>query len=187
MTLQAKWQDISYLKNGNTRQSEAYKALSDLNIMSLLKEYNPILTGTIPIGIDIPSSDLDIICEVANLEYFKLLVNKYWSSFPSFTETLNKDTYIASFIHKDFEIEIFAQNIPSLQQNAYRHMIIEHRIINLANPKFKEEVIRLKMNGYKTEPAFGKLLNLQNPFEDLLQIHGYSDEELTAFIRQNGY
>lgn len=182
-----KWQDIGYLKNGNIRQAGAYRVLTDLNIMPLLKEYSPILTGTIPIGIDIPSSDLDIICEVSNFDNFKLLINKHWGGFPFFIEVLNKNTYIASFKYNGFEIEIFAQDIPSLQQNAYRHLVIEHRILNLADLRFKEEIIQLKLNGYKTEPAFGKLLNLQTPFEELLQIYECSDEELTAIIWQNGY
>jgi len=181
------WQDITYLKYGNPRQIQAHNVLTDLNIMSILEKYNPILTGTIPIGIDIPSSDLDIICQVSDFENFRSLVNAYWSNLTSFTNALTQDAYVASFKHHGFEIEIFAQNIPTLQQNAYRHMIVEYRILNLANLKFKDEIIKLKLSGYKTEPAFGKLLNLYNPFEELLKLEKYNDEELISLIHQNGY
>jgi len=37
--------------------------LHKLEIFDYLKNYTPILTGTIPIEIDLPDSDLDIICE----------------------------------------------------------------------------------------------------------------------------
>jgi len=37
--------------------------LHKLEIFDYLKNYTPILTGTISIEIDLPDSDLDIICE----------------------------------------------------------------------------------------------------------------------------
>ena len=60
------FKDIGYLKNGNLRQQNAFDVLSELDIFEKLKEYNPILPGTIPIEIDLPKSDLDIICECKN-------------------------------------------------------------------------------------------------------------------------
>lgn len=48
----------------------------------------------------------------------------------------------------------------------------------IANTKFcrkkekslKIKIIDLKKKGIKTEPAFGKLLDLENPYEDLLKV-----------------
>lgn len=54
---------IEYLKTGNTRQKKAYTLLKELKIIEYLESYDPVITGTIPIGIDLPESDLDIICE----------------------------------------------------------------------------------------------------------------------------
>ncbi|RYG19529.1 MAG: DUF4269 domain-containing protein, partial [Chitinophagaceae bacterium] len=53
---------IDYLKDGNERQKSAYNTLVDYQIIEILADYNPILTGTIPINIDIDTSDLDIVC-----------------------------------------------------------------------------------------------------------------------------
>lgn len=53
--------DISYLKTGTERQRKAYQVLTERAILENLAQYNPILTGTIPINIDIENSDLDII------------------------------------------------------------------------------------------------------------------------------
>src|SRR5689334_10748050 len=62
------WYDISYLLKGNERQKAAYHALKKLRIFEDLAEYSPVLVGTIPIGIDIESSDLDILLEARDLQ-----------------------------------------------------------------------------------------------------------------------
>lgn len=72
------WKDISYLKEGNNTQRKSYEILKRINIFEVLKDYNPILVGTIPIQINIESSDLDIVCEVENFVTFKeVLVNEF--------------------------------------------------------------------------------------------------------------
>ncbi|CEI71844.1 Domain of unknown function (DUF4269) [Romboutsia hominis] len=72
------WKDISYLKEGNNTQRKSYEILKRINIFEVLKDYNPILIGTIPIQINIESSDLDIVCEVENFVTFKeVLVNEF--------------------------------------------------------------------------------------------------------------
>lgn len=68
-----------------------------------------------------------------------------------------------------FPIEIFGQNKPTTQQNAYLHMVAEYKILQEKGEKFKQKIIELKKQGIKTEPAFGMLLGLENPYEDLLK------------------
>ncbi len=49
-------------------------------------------------------------------------------------------------------------------------MIIEHKILSSKGDEFRAEIIRLKQDGLKTEPAFAKMLGLQgNPYEELLK------------------
>lgn len=77
----------------------------------------------------------------------------------------------ANFFIDDFEIEIFGQNIPTKQQNAYLHMLIEHKILQEKGEDFRMQIIELKKQGHKTEPAFTRLLNLQgDPYEALLRM-----------------
>lgn len=52
------------LQTGTHSQQLAYRLLTELDLMNALKHYSPVLCGTIPLGIDIPSSDLDVICDV---------------------------------------------------------------------------------------------------------------------------
>lgn len=79
------------------------------------------------------------------------------------------ETIIANFYIDGFEVEIFGQDILVSKQYGYRHMIIEHAILQLEGDDFRKEIIRLKEQGYKTEPAFAKLLGLEgDPYLALL-------------------
>ncbi len=69
----------------------------------------------------------------------------------------------------DFEIEIFGQSIPTKQQFAYRHLIVEHHLLNKHGEEFRQQIIELKRQGHKTEPAFALALGLTgDPYTELL-------------------
>lgn len=166
--------NINYLKAGNPKQILAFEVLTQNKILSNLVEFDPILVGTIPINIDIGNSDLDIICYWKNkadfIEKLKTLFGKE-SDF-QIRETLinNQETVIANFKISSFEIEIFGQNIPTKNQNGYKHMLIEYEILKAKDENFRLEIIKLKQNGYKTEPAFAYLLGLNgDPYSQLLE------------------
>lgn len=167
--------NIEYLKEGTVRQRKAYAELRNLSIFQHLKCYKPLLTGTIPIGIDVPESDLDIICQCSNHTEFSKTVNTLYSSKKNYNiykgKSHSKDFTIATFDSGDFRIEIFGQDCPTQNQNAYRHMLIEHKILSAMDNKFKTQIIELKKGGLKTEPAFAKLLGLKgDPYEQLLRL-----------------
>jgi hypothetical protein len=166
--------NIEYLKKGNKRQRQAYIELTKLSIFEDLQAYSPLLTGTIPIGIDLPESDLDIICECSNHKEFAKTLTSLYSDKDKFeikTNTWNNlFSTIATFRAGEFEIEVFGQDYPTKEQNAFRHMLIEHKILILKDDKFRKEIIRLKKEGLKTEPAFAKLLGLVgDPYAELLK------------------
>lgn len=166
---------IDYLKSGNERQKRAYEVLAKHQIFEKLKEYSPILAGTIPIEIDIEGSDLDIIFEVDLRFEEDFLDDLMFSRFiPHDVDVehciINGEKCITlNFMLEEFPIEIFAQNKPTIEQNAYLHMIAEYKILQEKGEKFKQKIIELKKEGIKTEPAFGILLGLENPYEDLLK------------------
>ncbi|RZJ51813.1 MAG: DUF4269 domain-containing protein [Flavobacterium sp.] len=166
--------NIEYLKTGNQKQIRAFEVLTKNNILSNIAEFDPFLAGTIPINIDIENSDLDIICYWKNKNHFEEKLKTVFGKENGFTIRKTKideqESIIANFKIDDFEIEIFGQNIPVKNQNAYKHMIIEYNILQLKGEKFRQEIIKLKQNGYKTEPAFGILLGLKDdPYQELLQ------------------
>ncbi|SDI87890.1 protein of unknown function [Chryseobacterium taeanense] len=163
---------IDYLKSGNEKQKKAYEVLTKYQVFDRLKSYSPILAGTIPIEIDIEESDLDIICEVKDEDEFEKLLSNFFPETEIKTERISikgEDSIVFNFKLDEFPIEIFGQNIPTIEQNAYRHMMAEYKILQEKEEDFKQKIIELKKKGIKTEPAFGMLLKLENPYEDLLK------------------
>ncbi len=169
------FRNIEYLKFGNERQKLAFSEIKKHKILEKLEKYNPLLTGTIPLGIDLPESDLDIICECQNHSEFRAYLLEHFGNKKDFkvysTKQNGIDSTIAEFKTDNFLIEVFGQNNPIERQNAYRHMIIENRILKEKGSKFKQRVKELKSKGIKTEPAFARLLGLQgNPYAELLKL-----------------
>ena len=176
--------NVDYLKFGNKKQQNVFKLLNRIHIFDIIEKYNPILVGTIPIGIDIDSSDLDIICEVYDLDEFEILMKDKFSNFNKFKiNKVNNEILTVNFLVDDFEIEVYAQNIKSTEQNGYRHMIIENRILSLGGDLVRQKIIELKKSGLKTEPAFAKLLNLEgNPYDELLKLEKLNDVEIRSLL-----
>ncbi|MDR2011154.1 MAG: DUF4269 domain-containing protein [Bacteroidales bacterium] len=166
--------DISYLERGNNRQKIAYHIIKRNFIFEKLRKYDPVLVGTIPINIDIFNSDLDILCCWNNKQEFIIDITRYFENEDNFkiytTKIRNEDTVIASFSLDESDIEIFGQKVPVEQQFGYRHMIVEYNLIKEKGEEFRKEIVRLKKVGYKTEPAFAKLLDLEgDPYIELLK------------------
>ncbi len=67
--------DSSYLKNGTLRQQQAYTVLHQHRIFEKLYAFDPVLAGTIPININIATSDLDILCHFKNKELYMAEIN----------------------------------------------------------------------------------------------------------------
>lgn len=177
------WKTASYLESGNELQRKAYDIISRFSILEDLSLYQPVVTGTIPIGVDVPGSDLDIICKAENLKELQIKIRSLYGMFEDFADHIYKDRYVACFNIDGLEIEIFGQDIPTEQQYAYRHMLIEDRILSQRDELFRNEIIRLKSSGMKTEPAFALLLGLKNnPYEALLELEGLTDDELKLFF-----
>ena len=186
------WHDITYLKLGNERQKNAYSVLNKLKIFKILREYNPTLVGTIPLEIDISESDLDIICEVYDLEEFEELVIKSFDRYDNFyikRQTVKGlPTSLSYFGYSNFLIEIFVQPKPVIEQYGYRHMIVEKKLLEISGESARKQIIKLKKLGLKTEPAFAKYFNLKgDPFDELLKLSRLNKEELILFLKKKNY
>jgi hypothetical protein len=168
--------NIEYLKSGNEIQLNAYNLIIKSKIFDILSEFNPVLVGTIPININIESSDLDIICYWSNKDKFRQTLEQQFSAYQNFClrETIKQErpTIICSFKTDDFPIEIFGQNIPIHEQNGYKHMIAEYFILKEKGDIFRHQIIDLKKQGVKTEPAFAQLLGINdNAYQALLEYY----------------
>ncbi|HZY81920.1 MAG TPA: DUF4269 domain-containing protein [Cyclobacteriaceae bacterium] len=156
--------DISYLANGTAIQKKGYAAIKSSGTMMILKRFDPVVVGTLPLDLFTSNSDIDIICFCKNAE-----------DLPDFgfrAKLLNGvESYIANFRHDGFDFEIVAQPVPVREQVAYRHMLAEWKILSEKGPEFKEGILALKQSGVKTEPAFAQLLGLKgDPYIELLRL-----------------
>ena len=173
--LMKQFDSIEHLKTGNDKQRKIFELITKYRVFEILKEFDPILAGTIPIEVDTDKSDLDIICYWKDKYLFSQTLKSNFSSFDGYQqkEKEKRDhlTIMACFSIEGFEFEIFGQNRPTKTQEANRHMIIEHKLLLKHGEQFRHQVIELKKQGVKTEPAFAQLLGLEtdNPFDKLLE------------------
>ncbi|MDR0668080.1 MAG: DUF4269 domain-containing protein [Prevotellaceae bacterium] len=166
---------IAYLQTGNARQQAVYRLLRKHRLFDRLAAFGPVLAGTIPIGIDVAGSDLDVLCCVPRPRTFKALLRDAFASRPGFEMAAATATdgaaIVCRFTLDGWPVELFGQNCPATQQRAYRHMLIEHRILQEKGDAFRQQIIALKRRGLKTEPAFAALLGIAgDPYVELLKM-----------------
>ncbi len=169
------------------RFEQAETLLNAIGVYSNLSEFDPTFVGTLPIDIDIVGSDVDVICDVPNpLQFVRLLQDCYGDQ-PGFTISSpdrSKGYVLCRFDCMDFEIEVFGQDKPVKEQNAYRHMEAERKLLVIGGETAREEIRRLKRCGMKTEPAFADYFKLSgDPYERLLD---FTDMPLTEILSQIG-
>ncbi|MNC08340.1 hypothetical protein D3C75_559210 [compost metagenome] len=178
-----------YLASGNVRQQEVCRVLGELRVMEVLEKYHPVLVGTIPIDVDIPESDLDVICQVEEAErgVFEVLLKEAFGGLDGFeyaarvADGLHRQ--VARFRYEGWAVEVFGQPLAVEEQNGYRHMVVEHRLLKLLGDGGKEAIRKLKLKGMKTEPAFAELLQLEgDPYAALLALYNWPPEQLEELV-----
>ena len=181
------WRDISYLDLGMPRQRGAYANLVELGILKVLAEFDAVLVSTVNTGIDRESSDLDVICEVGNMELFEALLVSLYGKKPGFKlsrSDRDPPALVASFHHHDWEYEVFGQAVPVERQNAYRHLVQTDRVISLGGETWRDAIRTLKRGGMKTEPAVAYCLQLKGePYQAVLGLEQLSDDEMRDLLR----
>ncbi|MCC3156222.1 DUF4269 domain-containing protein [Hymenobacter sp. 15J16-1T3B] len=183
------WHTIDYLQTGTPRQQAAYAALQQLGILGTLAAYGPVLAGTLPLAVDVAGSDLDLICQAsaAQLPGFGELLRSQYGALPGFelhhTRWQEQPTVVCRFHAAGFDWEVFAQPLPARQQQALRHLHVEHAVLQAGGEAWRRAVQQLKQQGLKTEPAFAQLLGLSgDPYAALLALEAWPAEMLRAYV-----
>jgi hypothetical protein len=105
------------MKKGTDRQQKAYAVIMELDILNDMNTYHPVLCGTLPIGIDITGSDLDIIMEVQELAPFEELIQTLYNKKDGFTikrKTINgKEVVMANFTFSGFVLSLSCLDKPN--------------------------------------------------------------------------
>jgi hypothetical protein len=182
---------IDYLKDGSPRQQRAYTVLSELGLMEKISQWTGgeiemglhlTLAGSVPIDVALAESDLDIIICAPDLKAMGEIFRRELGSFEAFRQergiVLGVATLMTHFEFGGEVFEIFTQNVPIPRQNAVIHLLVEERLLLLGGDGFREKVMELRRSGLKTEPAFGEVLGLEEPYRDLLDLEDLTDAEL---------
>lgn len=184
-------QDFEHdFEHGTERHREASLCLKRSGLMTLLSDFDPIWAGTIPIDIDIEDSDIDVICEVHDIDAFLHILEGHVSDFEDYrcqrAIAQGHESCVVSFTFEGFLFEVFAQPLPTRSQNAYRHMLAEHRLLERYGEGLRSIVRALERAGLKTEPAFAKALGLDgDPYLILLELGDLDDDALESFCAEH--
>jgi hypothetical protein len=156
--------EVESLARGNERQKLAYETLKQLDLFSRLERFAPLLVGAIPLGVELETSSLEIVCSAENLEEFGHFITASLSVLADFyiEHKLVRDrpAVLVSFKADTFAIRILAQEISSFTQNSVVQMLLEARLLAFAPKEVREEIRTLKRQGLSTEDAFVRCFDL---------------------------
>lgn len=157
---------VDKLKGASDRGAMAADIVERIGLLEALGEFDPVIVGTLPIAIDIPDSDIDVLCHVCDLTAFNNFAKDRFGGFEGFRSHARAATkhvpmaLVVQFYCDGLPLEIFATDRPSRQQYGFIHMLVEARILALMGDIFADQIRKLKCDGLKTEPAFAQLLEL---------------------------
>ncbi|MGF7151681.1 hypothetical protein FHS96_005349 [Sphingomonas zeicaulis] len=160
-------------------------------LLDLLAPFDPQVAGTPPLGLDLPGSDIDLLCHAPDAEAFAALIWNALGNRQSFRmhQWLGGGRpVIAGFTAHGWPFEIFAAAEPVVDQAGWRHFLVERRLLALGGTRLREAVMSLRRQGLKTEPAFARALGIEgNPYEALLGLQTGEDAGLVEALRNAGF
>lgn len=148
-------------------------------LLHVLAQFRPLIAGTFPLGIQVESSDLDVLCEVHDFARFTAVATGAFGHLDDFE--VHEPTI--NFTWHGTHVELFGQPLSVFEQHAFRHMVVEGRLLRLGGDALRERVMALKRAGVKTEPAFAEVLRLAgDPYDALLALESASDDRLRELL-----
>jgi hypothetical protein len=167
------------------------EALAGSGLLVLLARFDPRVAGTLPLGVSLPGSDIDVLCyapqpdDVADClwesrERLPGLALRRWIT--------AERPLVASFEIRGWPAEVFASPVEVERQAGWRHFVVERRLLELAGDTLRHRVLALRRAGIRTEPAFAAALGLQgDPYAALDRLSEASDGELRGLLADAGF
>jgi hypothetical protein len=167
------------------------RALAECDVLGRLAPFDPRVAGTPPLGLDLPDSDIDVLCFAPDARAFTDAVWHNFSNAPAFTvKQLMREPMpvVASFDVAGWRIEIYGEAAPVDQQRGWRHFAVERRLLALGGEHLAVAVLAQRRQGMKTEPAFAAVLGLRgDPYLALLDLGEQDDKTLVSALRAGGF
>jgi predicted metalloenzyme YecM len=154
---------------------DLHQWLESTNLMAKMAAWRPLFSGSIPLEIDLPGSDLDILLEATDLERDSVAIKKALGRSIDLTwkpavSSHGGRALIARIKNAPRTIELFLSETPVLRQNSHRHLLSEYLYLLAKGESLRTEVRKLKQSGLRTEPAFAAALDITgDPYQELLK------------------
>lgn len=168
---------------GSVTESLTYEqAIDALRILDVLAEFDARIAGTLPIGLAVSGSDIDVICHAGDPQRFAETIWLHFRDLDSFClyQWMSSDRpVVARFRYAAWPFEIFGGSRPVDEQEGWRHFAIEQRLLDMDDGRLKRAVMALRARGQKTEPAFAVALGIEgDPYRALLDLETEHDASL---------
>ena len=167
------------------------EALAESRVLTLLAPFDPRVAGTPPLGLDLPDSDIDVLCFAPDAHTFTDAVWHNFCNEPGFTakqQVRAPRPVVASFEAAGWRIELYGPAIPVEQQRGWCHFAVERRLLALGGEDLRTAVVVRRLKGMKTEPAFAAVLKLSgDPYLALLVLGEQNDKTLVSVLRAGGF
>lgn len=166
--------DTDHLRDGNPRQRSAALTLDALGLDTITGVQEWALAGTVPLDVDLPESDLDILICAPEPGVVRDALTARFAHKPDFAEWPHgkeAGAWCVSFRSEVYLVEFFIHTTAIREQRAFRHLVVEYILLQRHGSVFQEEIRSLKASGLKTEPAFAEALGLDgDPYLALLDL-----------------
>ncbi len=181
------WPDAKQRPGGHIAWQHA---LAECGLMERLASFDPRIAGTLPLGVSIATSDIDILCHAPEPNAVGAVLWR-WAE-PHRTLSIRRWTFgarplIATFKVAGWPVEVFASPVPVDEQEGWRHFIAEQRLLGIGGAALRKRVVALRQSGSKTEPAFAQALGLSgDPYAALYALADATDTTLQAVVMAAG-
>ena len=168
-----------------------HQALLESGVLERLTDFDPRVAGTLPLGVSIASSDIDILCHASDPndvgdvlwhchDRLPLLSLRRWTS--------GVRPLIVNFAWGGWPVELFVSPVPVEQQEGWCHFVAEKRLLELGGEQLRSHVMALRQAGMKTEPAFAQVLGLRgDPYAALYALADVPDDVLCSVLASVGF
>lgn len=185
------WQDDAAGATMAAMPPSYLQAIARLGLLDRLRPFDPHVVGTLPLGVAMPGSDIDIVCQAPDAGAFAA---RLWTCFGAEAGFAMHQwigaprPVVARFSGHGWDIEIFGCALPVADQPGWRHFDVERRLLALGGPGFRAAVMEARRQGLKTEPAFCRALGLAgDPHALLFDLQPQPDAALAAHLAAAGY
>ena len=166
-------------------------ALAECGVLEVLTPFDPRVAGTPPLGLELPDSDIDVLCFALDPHRFTDTVWRAFSDAPAFTAKQWVDpprAVIACFEVAGWRIEVYGEATPIERQRGWRHFAVERRLLAIGGPNFRAAVLAVRRQGIKTEPAFATVLGLSgDPYIAMVDLDEQGDHSLISMLLALGF